>query len=162
VTAPDSTGSNLTPAQMRQLERFAPDHARVVRRMQRSAKAAKPKRSAQRAEAEAPVLEIDLGNYPDRLTVGDMEDIERATGVPALSMSFFGGPRTAVSGVAALIWTLQRKVDPTFTYKAARELPMPVLLEAMAALRAPEAEAEDTDDAEAVGGPLDERALPSA
>lgn len=139
----------LTPELEQQLREFAPDHLAQLQRIRRAAirdgraGASAPAAPAAVASSSSPELVIDLSTYMDKLTVGDVEDIEVATGVPTFELSFFGGRRTSVRGAAALIWVLQRKVDPGFTFAMARALPAETLwaaTRAMAAQLAPKPE----------------------
>jgi hypothetical protein len=146
--------AELTPEQMKQLEQFAPQHARVVRQLQRQERRASRQAKSTKPVAAAPSdeLVIDLDNYIDRLSVGDLEDMETASGVPAIG-AMVGFGKTGLRGMAALIWVLQRKIDPKFTYKQALALPAKTLFDAM---RAMGAKAEDVEEAvDEDGAPLE-------
>lgn len=151
------------PEQMAQLEALAPAHAKIVRATMSQAKPKASGKAKAAPKVDVAQLTIDLEHFLERLTVGDLEDIERATGVPALAMSFFGGSRSSVSGTAALVWVLRRKDDPRYTYKMAREIPVEDLMAAMNAMSAPVPEGEDGQaELDAVADPLGGSALPSA
>jgi hypothetical protein len=118
----------LTVEQRDQLRRLAPDHLKAIEKINRQARSA---RSVKRAIAPTTTddeLVIDFSNLTERLTVGDIEDMERASGVATFEMAAFGGNVRSLLGMAALIWVLRRRDDPRYTYKKARELPASTLL----------------------------------
>lgn len=104
----------MTREQREQLRRYAPDHLRAIEKIQREAK---------RQERPAPVapFTLDFTDLFDQLTVGEAEEIELASGVPALQV-LSQLAQGKIAGLAALVWVMRRRDDPKFTLKAARAL----------------------------------------
>ena len=144
----------MKPEHRAQLSKLAPDHLRLLESAKGSTERAgrvSARRARQAAAAVDEEFSIDLSNPQERLTVGDLEDIEDATGIPAFR--FFSQMGKSLKGTAALIWVLRRKEDPDFTYEQARNLPMGKVLGAFA---------EVGRQAKADSGPLDKTASKSA
>lgn len=153
----------LSQAQRTQLRRFAPDHLKAIERIEASAR--RQSAGKTRIAKAKPVVEdveslvAELATFAERLTVGDIEDMEKVSGVPTFSMSMFGGTARSAGGFAALIWVLRRKDNPRYKYEDARQIPASVLLGAFARLGSSSDAGEDEgDDA----GPLEQNASASA
>lgn len=66
-------------------------------------------------------LQIDA-SILDALELGDMVDVEEASGVPITAFS--EGGTLPFKAVVALAWVIRRHDEPEFTYEAARKLKM--------------------------------------
>lgn len=143
----------LTQEQLDQLRQFAPDHLKVVQSMMRQERRAK--RDTAKAmpvePSDTPELVIDFTNLEERLTLADLEEMERASGVPAISaMTMLG---SSAMGLAALIWVLRRRDDPAYTYEQARAISAGALVKMLSSAKADKAADES---------PLDSSDAPSA
>lgn len=58
----------------------------------------------------------------DKVTVGDIVDIEETVGMPWDDIVDMDVPPTKV--VLAMLWVVRRRADPTFTLDDARQLPL--------------------------------------
>lgn len=57
----------------------------------------------------------------ENITLGDLADIEDATGISLVGIDLTKPPMKVA---LALAWILRRKSDPSFTYEQARNLPV--------------------------------------
>lgn len=64
---------------------------------------------------------MDLKLDPNSLTVGDLIDFEAATG-EKWSDVFKSNQQPSGNALAALVWILGRRDDPSFTLEAARDV----------------------------------------
>ena len=84
---------------------------------------------------------------PESLTLGEMEDIEEASGVVFGELiTMFESQKLSTRGLRAVMWILLRREDPDLTFEATRDL-------TVADINAIETSDSDTPLVEVTSGP---------